>query len=282
MSRLLDQSSGGAGRECSLTRRALLGAAALGALGATAGEAASPVMPEPGKQPTRIAMLVYPGFTLLDLVGPHTIFTGMMHTDIQLVWKTKSAVESDTGVTIQSTATFEECPDDLDILFAPGGSLPTVELMDDARVTDFLARKGERARWVTSVCTGSLLLGAAGLLKGYRATSHWVVRDVLAEMGARPVEARVVEDRNRITAGGVTAGIDFGLRLAAKLRGEEYAKALQLAYEYDPEPPFAAGSPRKAGEQVTRFVRDFYASYTTQARAAAQRAQIRLARETVK
>jgi cyclohexyl-isocyanide hydratase len=139
-----------------------------------------------------------------------------------------------------------------------------------------LADPASRARFVTSVCTGSLLLGAAGLLNGYRATSHWYVRDLLPLMGATLDGGRVVEDRNRITGGGVTAGIDFGLALAARLRGEDYARRVQLAVEYDPQPPFGSGSPERAGESLVGEMRQRRAPMIAAARAAANRARGRL------
>jgi cyclohexyl-isocyanide hydratase len=203
----------------------------------------------------QIAMLLYPGLTLLDLIGPQTVFSWF--ADIHLVWKTKDLISSDTGISVRPTSSFKDCPKDLDILFAPGG-FGQQAIMQDSEVLAFLAGRGARARYVTSVCSGSLLLGAAGLLKGYKATSHWAARELLSGFGAEPVDARVVVDRNRITGGGVTAGIDFGLVVLAKLRGEDAAKLTQLAMEYDPEPPFDAGSPKSAGpaivEQAMRFM----------------------------
>ncbi len=223
-----------------------------------------------------IAMLVYPAFTALDLVGPHTFFAALGNVEVHLVWKTKDIVVSDGGIPIQPTATFKECPEDLEILFVPGGLRGTTEIMNDPEVIDFLQDRGSRARYVTSVCTGSLVLGAAGLLRGYRATSHWTVRDLLPLLGAEPVAQRIVEDRNRITGGGVTAGIDFGLRVVARLRDEQYAKMLQLVFEYDPQPPFHAGSPEAAGTAITDHVRTRRAPAVEAARRAALEAQKRL------
>ena len=197
--------------------------------------------------PLEIGMLLYPGLTLLDLIGPQTVFS--WYANIHLVWKTKDLVITDTGIGVQPSATFDDCPDELDILFVPGGFGQNA-LMQDNEVLAFLADRAKRSKYVTSVCSGSLLLGAAGLLKGYKATSHWAVRDALRMFGAEPVEARVVVDRNRITGGGVTAGIDFGLVILAKLRGDDAAKLTQLAMEYDPEPPFDAGSPKSAGRAI--------------------------------
>lgn len=226
-----------------------------GAAEITPGELAALGIPD--GPPQQIAMLVYPQMTALDLIGPLQILAGLGNVEVHLVWKEKSRpVVSDAGVPIMPTRTFAECPDDLTVLSVPGGALGTLAVMQDEAVLDFLAEKGKTAKWVTSVCTGSLILGAAGLLQGYKATSHWTMRDaVLPLLGAVPVKARVVEDRNRMTGGGVTAGIDFGLRLAAKLRSERMARAIQLSTEYDPQPPYQSGSPEGAGEELVHLVR---------------------------
>ncbi len=199
-------------------------------------------------------MLVHDDMILMDLNGPQTVFA-LIGADVLLVSKDLAPVRTDVGIMVQPTATFETCPRDLDVLFVPGGLRGTLACMADRQVLDFLADRGRRARYVTSVCTGSLVLGAAGLLNGFRATSHWYVRDLLPLMGAILDPARVVEDRNRITGGGVTAGIDFGLTLAARLTDEGRAKRVQLVIEYDPQPPFAAGSPEAAGRELADDVR---------------------------
>ena len=219
-----------------------------------------------GDHPDVIAMLIYPGMTLLDLVGPQQVFGYMMGTKIHLVARTEDPVVTDTGIRILPDNTFEDCPEAVDILFVPGGGAGTIQLMTDSAVLGFLRSRGDKARYVTSVCSGSMLLGAAGLLRGYKATSHWAVRDVLPLLGATPVEARVVEDRNRITSGGVTAGIDFGLRICARLRGEDMARGIELMLEYDPQPPFSAGTPEKAGERIGAAGRAFYAPLVKTAR----------------
>jgi cyclohexyl-isocyanide hydratase len=219
----------------------------------------------------QIVMLVYPGMTALDLVGPQQVFGYTMGTKVHLVWKTKDPVVSDTGLSILPTKTFAECPDPVDILFVPGGGAETIALMEDAQVIQFLKARGKTARLVTSVCSGSLVLGAAGLLRGYKATSHWAVRDVLPLLGATAVNERVVQDRNRITAGGITSGIDFGLRIAAQLRGEEYARSLELTLEYNPQPPFGTGTPEKAGERITKTMTQMYEPLNSSARLAARR-----------
>jgi cyclohexyl-isocyanide hydratase len=208
-----------------------------------------------GRRP-QVGMLLYPGLTLLDLIGPQTTLSHVM--DIHLVWRSRDEpVTSDTGIRLLPTATFDECPRDLDVLFVPGGPGMSGAIAS-AEVREFLADRGSRATWVTSVCTGSIVLGAAGLLHGYRATSHWGALDLLPLVGADPVsDQRVVVDRNRITAGGVTAGIDFGLTLVARMMGDRTAKTIQLALEYDPRPPFDAGTPFRpdADEELVESVR---------------------------
>jgi cyclohexyl-isocyanide hydratase len=171
-----------------------------------------------------------------------------------MIWKTRDPVPTDAGFSIVPTTTFADCPQ-LDVICVPGGG-GQVDLMSDDETLDFLRRQATGARYVTSVCTGSLVLGAAGLLKGYRSACHWASRDLLAAFGAIPVAERVVRDRNRISGGGVTAGIDFGLTLLAELAGEEVARSVQLGLEYDPQPPFESGSPEKAGVERVKRVRE--------------------------
>ncbi len=263
--------------------RAVGTAAALAALGggvaaaeATGGDAPRPPSAEaPGQRPLTIAMLVHPDMVLLDLVGPQTVFSLLM-AKVHLVWKDRQAVPTDVGLLVQPTTTFAECPEQLDVLFVPGGLKGTVAVMEDRDVVDFLASRGTRARYVTSVCTGSLLLGVAGVLRGYRATSHWYVRDLLPLLGATAAADRVVVDRNRLTGGGVTAGIDFGLTLAAALRGEDYARRIQLVIEYDPQPPYRSGTPETAGAAAADDVRRRRAPVIAAAQQAALRAKTRL------
>ena len=211
----------------------------------------------------QIGMLMYPGMTVMDLIGPQSWFGAMMGAKIYLVAKTMEPVTSDAGVTIVPNATFETCPRDLTVLFTPGGTDGTIAAASDPATLAFMADRGARAKYVTSVCSGSLILGKAGLLKGYRATSHWSVRDVLAEFGAIPTDARVVRDRNRITGAGVTAGLDFGLAMVAELRDRTYAECCQLMSEYDPQPPFSAGSirtaPPEAREPMLKMIAEFKA-----------------------
>ena len=229
----------------------------------------------PTRARLQIIALIYPNMVLLDLLGPHTVFN-LTNAGVHLVAKDRTPVATDVGYSIAPTTTLAESPASCDILFVPGGLEGTTALMDDPDVIDFLVTRGSQSRFVTSVCTGSLLLGAAGLLRGYAATSHWSVRDFLALMGATVKTDRVVKDRNRVTGGGVTAGIDFGLELAHELRGEEYARAIQLALEYNPKPPFAAGTPQEAGGVLTQKVLELRGVAITAAKEAAKRAGTRL------
>ncbi len=203
--------------------------------------------------PLTVAMLVHPQMVMLDLIGAQTFFK-LMRSDIHLVWKDLTPVPTELGLTVAPNCTFADCPRDVDVLFVPGGLEGSVAVMDDAAVLDFLADRGSRARYVTSVCTGALVVGAAGLLKGYRATGHWYIRDLLTYFGATPVHERVVQDRNRMTGGGVTASIDFGLAIAIAIRGLEHAKHFSLVLEYEPDPPIHAGEPETAGPEATAHI----------------------------
>ena len=196
----------------------------------------------------RIAFLLFPDVTQLDLTGPAQILSRIGADRLDLVWKSLDPVPTDAGFSIVPTATFADVPA-ADILCVPGGMGVTSVIDDDAAMA-WVTQVGAGAQWVTSVCTGSLILGAAGLLQGYKATTHWAWVEHLALFGAEAIEARTVVDRNRVTGGGVTAGIDFALTLAALIRGEDAARMLQLAFEYDPAPPFDAGSPDRAGPDL--------------------------------
>jgi cyclohexyl-isocyanide hydratase len=199
-----------------------------------------------------IGFLLFPQVTQLDLTGPAQILGRVPGAQVHLVWKSRDPVATDVGFTINPTTTFADCAP-LDVLCVPGGFGIEGLLVDDETL-DFLRWQGAQARYVTSVCNGALVLGAAGLLLGYRSACHWMWRDLLPHFGAVPVAQRIVRDRNRMSGGGVTAGIDFGLALAAELAGDELAKTLQLAFEYDPQPPFDCGSPEAAGpERVARL-----------------------------
>jgi cyclohexyl-isocyanide hydratase len=212
-----------------------------------------------------IAMLVYPGMTVMDLVGPHCMFGALMGVKIHIVAKSLEPVTSDAGLTVVPTVTFDTCPQDLTVLFTPGGTDGTLAAASDPETLAFMADRGARAKYVTSVCSGSLILGAAGLLKGYKATSHWSCREALAGFGAIPTEARVVRDRNRITGAGVTAGLDFGLSMVAELRDQTYAECAQLMSEYDPDPPFNAGSMKTAPPKVKTAMIQLVADFTKKA-----------------
>ena len=213
----------------------------------------------------QIAMLIYPGFSVLDLIGPQYLFASMMGAKIHLISRNNdlNPIHSDTGVAIVPTHTQGECPEALDILFVPGGSNGTAEAMKDAAFIEFIKQKAASSKYVTSVCTGSMLLGKAGLLQGKKATSHWVVLDLLANFGAIPTKERVVWDGNLVTGGGVTAGIDFSLQVIAALRGKPYAEAIQLQAEYDPAPPYHAGSPDKADAHITHLVKGMFEALHT-------------------
>jgi cyclohexyl-isocyanide hydratase len=224
--------------------------------------------------PREVALVVYPGFFPFDILGTKAVFDQLLSTNVHIVSKDMQPVSAGKHVQLLPDKTFETCPEKLDVLFLPGGGDGTVAAMRDPAMMAFLKRVAPNTRYITSICTGSLVLGAAGLLKGYRATSHWVTHDVLAMLGATPVKERVVEDRNRITGGGVTAGIDFGLTLVAKLSSENYAKAVQLNLEYDPNPPFHAGSPRGAGKQVTGALKTMYRGIVANAESAARAAAV--------
>ena len=213
----------------------------------------------------QIAMLMYPGMTVMDLIGPQSMFGALMGATVLLVAKTLEPVTSDAGVTIIPHATFETCPRDLTLIFAPGGTDGTIAAASDPATLAFIADRGSRAKYVTSVCSGSLILGAAGLLDGYKATSHWSCRDALAGFGAIPTNARVVRDRNRVTGAGVTSGLDFGLTMIAELRDRTYAECTQLMSEYDPQPPFNAGSLETAPEAAKRPMMELIAGFRQQA-----------------
>lgn len=196
----------------------------------------------------QIAFLLFPNVTQLDLTGPAQVLSRLGDARLDLVAATLDPVPTDAGFSIMPTATFADVRE-ADILCVPGG-MGVNGAIADAATLDWVRHLGAEARWVTSVCTGSLVLGAAGLLVGYKAACHWAQRHMLPLFGAEPVAERVVVDRNRVTGGGVTAGIDFALTLTGLIRGQAHAKLVQLSLEYDPAPPFDAGSPERAGADV--------------------------------
>jgi cyclohexyl-isocyanide hydratase len=192
----------------------------------------------------QIAMLLYPGFTALDLVGPHYFFACLMGAKVHLVTTetTLAPVTSDLGLAIQPSVTLKDCPAKLDLTFVPGGTIGTLATMQNPAVLEWLRRHHAAGAWTTSVCTGSLVLAKAGLLKGKRATSHWAGLAELALFGATPVSERVVTDGKIVTGAGVSAGLDLGIALTGMLRGKSYAQAMMLQAEYAPEPPFPGGT----------------------------------------
>ena len=203
--------------------------------------------------PVSIGILVYPDMNALDAIGPAEIFAGSRHVNLHLVWKTATPVRTSAGWRVVPTTAFPKAPQ-MDVFCVPGGS-GQIALMDDEEVLDFLRKQATGARYVTSVCTGALVLGAAGLLNSRRATTHWMSHDQLALFGAIPVHERVVVDGNRITGGGVTAGMDFALVVLAELFGVEEADAVQLSAEYDPQPSRAVGRPGLANPALVEQVR---------------------------
>ncbi|MEM9670211.1 MAG: DJ-1/PfpI family protein [Pseudomonadota bacterium] len=209
----------------------------------------------------QIAMICYDRMTMLDLVGPQYFLSSMMGSTVHLVSPNPdlAPIMGDTGFAIVPTTSMDDCPKDLDILFVPGGTSGTVAVMEDDSFLDFIADRGSRAKHVTSVCTGSMILGQAGLLRGKRATSHWATHHLLSEFGAIPVNERVVQDGNVTTGAGVSAGLDFALALLAQIRGEKYAKGIQLQAEYQPEPIFNAGSPDTADPEFGETLHEMFA-----------------------
>ncbi len=202
----------------------------------------------------QFGFLVFPGIQQLDLSGPYEVFASVPGTSVQLIWKDTEPLTSSTGLRLIPTTTFEDCPA-LDVLCIPGGGGVNA-LLTDQIVLGFVRETAGACSLVTSVCTGSLVLGAAGLLEGKRATSHWNAVDLLDRFGVVPTEGRVVRDERIVTAGGVTSGIDFGLEIVADLFGRNAAETVQLALEYDPAPPFDAGTPRTARPDILAAARE--------------------------
>lgn len=211
----------------------------------------------------KILMLIYPGMTPLDFLGPLQVWANWPEAEIQVVWKNTKPVSTDTPAKIQASHSFEDCFTAPDILFVPGGGKPTLELMEDQQTLDFLRQRAQGAQWLTSVCTGALVLAAAGLLEGKKATTHWVALDALKAMGVDVQKARYVIDQGVATGGGVTAGIDFGLALLAVIAGQDVAESVQLALEYNPQAPFNSGSPETARPEIVDGVISHYLSLTT-------------------
>jgi cyclohexyl-isocyanide hydratase len=225
--------------------------------------------------PFRVGFLLFPDITQLDLTGPYEVLRQMPGAEIHLIWKTRDPVRAVGGLSILPNVTYADCPQ-LDLICVPGGSGMNALLTDQATL-EFLRRQAKGARYVTSVCTGALVLGAAGLLKGKRAATHWMSRELLHHFGATPSDERVVIDGNVITGGGVTAGIDFALKVVAEIAGEDVARGIQLGIEYDPDPPFDSGSPRVAHPELVQKERE-----KAKTRQAERRAQVEKAAQALK
>jgi transcriptional regulator GlxA family with amidase domain len=225
-------------------------------------------------KPFRIVEAIYPGMTQLDFTGPHTVFSRLPNTEIIVASEQGGSIESDGGLTFAGTVRMADI-DRCDQLFFPGG-LATTDVINDEEFMAQTRRLAATARYLTSVCTGSLILAAAGLLKGRRAACHWAWRSMLPMFGAIPDESRVVRDGDIITGGGVTAGIDFGLVVAAELAGEAFAKGIQLTLEYAPAPPFGCGRPELAPPEVLAMVNGLMAQLLPGRLAGAEKAAARL------
>jgi cyclohexyl-isocyanide hydratase len=225
--------------------------------------------------PLQIGIVLFPRVTQLDFTGPLQVFSSVPGATVHLIWKRIEPVTSDSVLVITPTVSFADCPQ-LDVICVPGG-FGTDDMVNDEEMLAFLRKQAEGAKYITSVCTGSMVLGAAGLLKGYRATSHWTMVDFLSAFGAIPTRTRVCTDRNRVTGGGVTAGIDFALTLVSKLVDTRTAQAIQLRLEYNPAPPFNAGSPDTAPPEILAFMKDKYAAAQERRREVLGRAAARLA-----
>jgi cyclohexyl-isocyanide hydratase len=219
--------------------------------------------------PRHIGMLIFPRLTQLDMTGPYEVLARLPNTVVDLVARTLDPVTTDRGMQIVPTVTYADCPQ-LDVVMVPGGP-GQQDLMEDEAVLEFLRKQAASAKYVTSVCTGSLVLGAAGLLKGKRATCHWAAIDHLALLGAIPVRERVVVDGNIVTGAGVASGIDFALTLAAILDGEPTAREIQLQIEYDPASPFNSGSPRTATPETLAALKTRLAKLNEERRTVALR-----------
>ncbi|MCC8164602.1 MAG: DJ-1/PfpI family protein [Planctomycetes bacterium] len=223
---------------------------------------------------THIGFLVFPDMLQLDFTGAYGVLSAGPDVRTHLVWKNVAPIRTSDRLLITPDTTVADCPQ-LDVIVVPGGG-GVVPLMNDATILSFLKGQAEKALWVTSVCTGALILGAAGLMDGFRATTHWLSHDLLPLFGAEPVRQRVVQDRNRMTGAGVTSGIDLALTLAGRLWGDSVAEQIQLNMEYAPEPPYNAGSPDTAPEATITAMRDRSTTRQQERRAAAVAAAERL------
>lgn len=203
-----------------------------------------------------IVFALYDGMTALDLVGPYQVFASLPEARVTLAASSSGPKRTDTGMTIVADAALRDLTD-VDMIVVPGTSRPDKPIAD-RELLAWLTATHPRTRLTCSVCTGSLVLGAAGLLRGKRATTHWLMHDALREFGAEPTHERVVFADKIVTAAGVSAGIDMALTVVARIWSEDTAKAIQLGLEYDPLPPFSAGSPEKAGPHITQLTTDLF------------------------
>lgn len=221
-----------------------------------------------------ILILIYPGFTSLDAIAPQHVFSSMIGAKVKFVAKTLDPVRCEGGFEIIPQLTFDQSPATPTLLMVPGGSTGTLEAINDRPTVDFIRRVGGGATMAGSVCTGSLLLGAAGLLKGYQATCHWQLLELLPLFGAIPSTKRVVFDRNRVTGAGVTAGLDFALELVRYYRGDFYAECVELLSQYDPQPPFPkGGNPATANPAVVSFLNEMHQPFVARAADAIRKAE---------
>jgi cyclohexyl-isocyanide hydratase len=222
----------------------------------------------------QIGLVIFPKVTQLDFTGPLQVFSSLPGAKVHLIWKRIEPVPSDTVLTLMPTTSFADCPQ-LDVICVPGGA-GTDDMVNDEEMLEFLRRQSKAAKYITSVCTGSLVLGAAGLLQGYRAATHWTGVDLLALFGATPSKTRVCVDRNRITGGGITAGIDFALTLVSILFDRQTAEMIQLRLEYNPAPPFNSGSPDTAPPEILALMKERIAPFQERRHEANSRAAARL------
>jgi cyclohexyl-isocyanide hydratase len=224
--------------------------------------------------PLQIGLVIFPKVTQLDFTGPLQVFSNVPGAKVHLIWKRIEPVTSDSVLTLTPTVTFADCPQ-LDVICVPGGA-GTDDMVNDEEMLDFLRKQAVGAKYITSVCTGSLVLGAAGLLRGYRAATHWTAVDFLSAFGAAPAKTRVCVDRNRITGGGVTAGIDFALTLVSIMVDRQTAELIQLGLEYNPAPPFNSGCPDIAPPEIFALMKQRIAPFRERRSEAVARAAARL------
>jgi cyclohexyl-isocyanide hydratase len=214
-----------------------------------------------------VGFVIFPDLTQLDFTGPLQVLARLPQSATHIVAKSEAPVPSDCGLGLVPTHTFANCPP-LDLICVPGGNRGVVNAIDDRETIEFVRTQARSAKYVTSVCTGAFILGAAGLLRGRRATTHWAYTDLLPLVGATYEKARIVRDGNVITAGGVTSGIDFGLSAVAEIAGEAVAQAIQLGIEYDPAPPFDCGHPDRASAAIRSSLSSRYEKARSAMRAA--------------